>query len=73
MTAIVTNFLHSLFATNEDSFVIFMFIVVGMVLSICLTLGSVPRHRWDEQLCPARPSRAAKTERFQSAFQRRLG
>jgi hypothetical protein len=42
MTAIVTNFLHSLFATNEDSFVIFMFIVVGMVLSICLTLGLGP-------------------------------
>jgi hypothetical protein len=34
--------LHSLFATNEDSFVIFMFIVVGMVLSICLTLGLGP-------------------------------
>jgi hypothetical protein len=42
MTAIVTNFLHSLFATNEDLFVILMFILVGMVLSICLTLGLGP-------------------------------
>ena len=36
------NFLHAPFATNQDSFVIFMFIVVGMVLSICLTLGLGP-------------------------------
>jgi hypothetical protein len=42
MTAIVTNFLHSLFAANEDLFVILMFIMVGMVLSICLTLGLGP-------------------------------
>ena len=41
MTAIVRH-LRSLFATNEDSFVILMFIVVGLVLSICLTLGLGP-------------------------------
>lgn len=42
MTAIVRYFLRSLFATNEDSFVILMFILVGMVLATCLTLGLGP-------------------------------
>ena len=41
MTAIVRH-LRSVFATNENSLVILMFIVVGMVLSIYLTLGLGP-------------------------------
>ena len=53
MTAIVRH-LRSLFATNEDSFVIFMFIVVCRSVS---RWGSVPSRRWDERRCAAKPRR----------------
>lgn len=42
MTAVVRHFLRSLSATNKDWFVILIFIVVGMLLAICLTLGLGP-------------------------------
>jgi hypothetical protein len=42
MTAVVRHILRTLSATNEDFFFILMLIVVGLLLSICLTLTLGP-------------------------------